>query len=92
MQGFMIACVIAILGLACATSEVGQHWGESYTSLNEQMIANPNAGQEDDDGINVLEGRTVENVMTQYRKGQVETTPDGLPSSMVTGASGKSQK
>ena len=38
MQKFMIAGVIALVGLGCVSSEVGQHHGESFTSLNEQMI------------------------------------------------------
>ena len=92
MQGFMIVCVIAVLGLACATSEVGQHWSESYTSLNDQMIANPDAGQQADDGVSSLEGKTVEDVMTRYRKGQVETPPVGLPASIVMGASAGSRE
>jgi hypothetical protein len=92
MQKFMIAGVIALVGLGCVSSEVGQHHGESFTSLNEQMIANPHAGEQPDDGVSSLEGKTVEDVLTRYRKGQVETTPDGLPPSMITGASGQSQK
>jgi hypothetical protein len=76
-------CVTALAAFGCA-SNVEKHFGESYHAVTEQMIANPEAGQQPDDGVTVLEGETVENVMEQYRKGQTRTKSQTLPSSMIT--------
>ena len=81
-------CVAALVAFGCA-SNVGKHFGESYHSVTEEMIANPDAGLQPDDGVIELEGETVENVMTRYRKGQTRTMPQALPTSILMTSSGK---
>ena len=81
-------CVTALAAFGCA-SNVEKHFGESYHAVTEQMVANPEAGQEQHDGVIELEGETVENVMTQYRKGQTKAKSETLPSSIVISTGGK---
>jgi type IV pilus biogenesis protein CpaD/CtpE len=65
-------CIAALCGVGCA-SNVKKHWGEAYEANTTAMIANPDAGQEPDDGVSDLEGTTVETVMEQYRKEQTQS-------------------
>ena len=64
-----IAALSSLSCLGCA-SAVQEHWGEAFEANKAAMIANPDAGQEPDDGITDFEGTTVETVMEQYRKDQ----------------------
>jgi hypothetical protein len=71
-MSMFVLCVA--LGFGCA-SAVDEHWGESYASLTEQMIIDPEAGAVPDDGVSELQGTTVEGVMSRYRREQ-EKPPD----------------
>jgi type IV pilus biogenesis protein CpaD/CtpE len=83
-----IAALACICSAGCA-SNVGKHWGEAYAENNAAMIANPEAGQPEDDGISDLEGVTVEHVIEQYRKGQQQPKSKHLPTSiLIQGGSG----
>jgi hypothetical protein len=62
---------------------VEKHWGEAYAENNAAMIADPDAGQLQDDGISDLEGVTVENIIEQYRKGQEQPKSKTIPTSIV---------
>jgi type IV pilus biogenesis protein CpaD/CtpE len=75
----VMACSCAI---GCA-SNVEKHWGEAYAENNAAMIADPEAGQSEDDGVSDLEGVTVEHVIEQYRKGQQQPTSRKVPTSIL---------
>ena len=77
-----IAALVCICGTGCA-SNVEKHWGEAYAENNAAMIANPQAGQMEDDGITDLEGVTVEHVIEQYRKGQQQPKSRDIPTSIL---------
>ena len=50
--------------LACETpSRVDDHFGDAYREAKQRMIANADAGKEADDGINEIEGVTVEGTL-----------------------------
>jgi hypothetical protein len=75
--------LVAALGLGCA-SNVEKHWGESVASVNEKMIADPEAGKAPDDGVSELEGVTVEGALTRYRKEQVAPAKKNLEKSILS--------
>jgi hypothetical protein len=82
------ALIRAVVVMACAgaigcASNVEKHWGEAYAENNAAMIADPDAGQSEDDGISDLEGVTVENVIEQYRKGQRQPKSREVPTSIL---------
>jgi len=82
----VLKIVIGIAALCCVgcASNVVKHWGEAYEANTTAMIANPDAGQEPDDGVMDLEGTTVETVMEQYRKEQTQTrSKKNFPTSVL---------
>ena len=82
--------VVGLAALCGCETNSEKHFGEAHRAVTAQMIANPDAGKQPADGVSELEGETVENVMTQYRKGQTEVKSDALPSAMIgTGTSSK---
>jgi type IV pilus biogenesis protein CpaD/CtpE len=77
-----IAALTCIFTIGCA-SNVEKHWGEAYAENNAAMVADPDAGQLEDDGISDLEGVTVEHVIEQYRKGQRQHKSRDVPTSIL---------
>lgn len=77
-----IAALACICSTGCA-SNVEKHWGEAYAENNAAMVADPDAGQAEDDGISDLEGVTVEHVIEQYRKGQRQQKSTDIPTSIL---------
>jgi len=78
-----LAALSSLSCLGCA-SAVQEHWGEAFEANKTAMIANPDAGQEPDDGVTDFEGTTVETVMEQYRKDQTKTrSKKAIPTSIL---------
>jgi hypothetical protein len=76
--------LLAGLSLACETpSRVDDHFGEAYRASKQRMIANADAGKEPDDGINDLEGVTVEGILKRYRREQTQPQNKSVPTSIL---------
>ena len=84
MTFLKIALGISVLfAFGCESNYLEKHFGETFQETTRQMVANPDAGKQPDDGITELEGETVENVMSQYRRGQTIQKSDSMPNSIV---------
>jgi len=83
MRTLTIAIGALGLMLAGCASEVSKHWGEAYLANTSEMIANPEAGYEPDDGMVDFEGGTVETVMERYRKEQTQSRSKQIPTSIL---------
>jgi predicted metal-dependent hydrolase len=70
--------------VACETpSRVDDHRGEAFAANKKRMIANPEAGMEPNDGVNEIEGVTVEGSLERYRRQQQQTPKQDLPASIL---------
>jgi len=70
--------------VACETpSRVDDHRGEAFAAAKQRMIANPEAGTEPNDGVNDIEGVTVEGSLERYRREQTRSQGKDLPTSIL---------
>jgi hypothetical protein len=88
-----IATGIVVLGLGCRTDGgVAAHYGDAFYANSELMVANPDAGKEEQTGSIDFEGNTVETLMNRYRRGQTKTQTTNLPTSILSQAGSSSAK
>ncbi|MCP5060213.1 MAG: hypothetical protein GY937_26230 [bacterium] len=77
----MILRQLAMLGLACGlsvgcASHLDQHWGESYRTLTQNQIANPEAGS-DAAPVEGLSATSADHVTTSYHERRSTSVQDG---------------
>jgi len=78
--------VIATTGLstACETpTRVDEHFGDAFRANKQLMVANPEAGKAPSDGINEIEGVTIEGTLERYREAQTQSRDSNFPTSIL---------
>lgn len=69
--------------VGCASSQVAKHWGEAYHQNNTNMIANPNAAEENIEPPTGLDASTGEKVIEAYKGSQCAPKTDSSKPSII---------
>ena len=88
-------CIVGVaiaFSLGCQTSRVSENFGNSHRTNSQNMLANPDAGQDAGDGVTPFEGVTVENALQKYRREQVKAPSKNMPGSILQQAGSSSSK
>lgn len=81
-----IAAALLAAGLVgCEHSLVARNMGNAYREDMNAQIADPEAGRANEPGPDGLDGRTGEDVMGRYHRGQGGSRTQELPTIVTTG-------
>jgi hypothetical protein len=87
IRALWTSLMLASLSLACAHSPSQEFTGESYTTLKQQQIANPDAGQ-DAEPIEGIASTTADHVTANYHERQQAGNQDGDVTFILDGMPG----